>query len=63
MPKDDNSWFKVCHQKEISGDKVKKITLNEIELLFVNGGGALCGWGPIPEHPAPASRSGLCRIL
>ena len=31
--------------------------------LCKRGWGSVRPWGPIPEHPAPATRSGLCRVL
>jgi nitrite reductase/ring-hydroxylating ferredoxin subunit len=57
MTKDENSWFKVCHQKEISGDKVKKITLNEIELLVAKSKTGFVAFPTMCPHMAvPASQ-------
>jgi toluene monooxygenase system ferredoxin subunit len=60
MSKDENSWFKVCHQEEISGDKVKKFSLDEVEILIAKSKKGFVALPTMCPHMAePLNESGL----
>ena len=60
MSTDQNNWFKICHQEEISGEKVKKFTLNEVELLVAKSKTGFVAFPTMCPHMAePLNESGL----
>ena len=60
MSKDENSWFKVCHQEEISGDKVKKFSFDEVEILIAKSKKGFVALPTMCPHMAePLNESGL----
>ena len=60
MSKNENNWFKICHQEEISRDQVKKFPLNEIELLIAKSKTGFVAFPTMCPHMAePLNESGL----
>ena len=60
MSKDENSWFKVCHQEEILGDKVKKFSLDKVEILVAKSKKGFVAFPTMCPHMAePLNESGL----